>query len=308
MKPLKPGDIVDIVAPASRCKTSELKAAVRELKSLGLVPRVPAKIFGTTKIIANTDHERARQLFRALNAPDSRMVWCVRGGYGAIRLLPEIAKWRVPKTEKIFLGYSDITTLHAVLNQHWGWVTWHGPLLDRLGRGDMAARERRSLIKMMFGEVDQVTFSGLRPLNRPAKRKSEIRSRIFGGNLTVIQSGLGTPYGLDPRQSILFLEDTGERPYRVDRMLTQLSQSGLLKSVKAIVFGYFQLIDSKDRTQMWKGVIKPFSETLKIPVFAGLPVGHDRKMQMTLPLGSRARLSIGSAEARLEVSTGISAP
>ena len=304
LQPVRPGDIVDVIAPASRCTDQELRRGLAALKELGLEPRVPRNIFGRTSLFSNTDEERLKQLRAAVFARDSKMIWCVRGGYGASRLMSKIQRWPKPRNAKIFLGYSDITTLHAHFNQKWGWPTLHGPLLDRLGRGIMHAGERRELLGLIFGELRGIEFRGLRALNSAARRTRTLRGPILGGNLAVLQSGLGTPSSLKPDGCILFLEDTGERPHRVDRMLTQLSQVGWFNNTRAVVFGHFQLSEAKDQRELWNDVMKRFASDLKIPVLRGLPVGHDPKRQYALPLNTLAVLKTGRAPS-LRVDSGI---
>jgi muramoyltetrapeptide carboxypeptidase len=304
LEPVRQGDIVDIVAPASRCSSLELKSAVRLLKEMGLRPRVPSPIFAKSLLFANTDQRRLEQLRKAIYATDSSLVWCVRGGYGALRLMPDIVNWPKPKRAKIFLGFSDITTLHAHFNQKWGWPTLHGPLLDRFGREAMSPGEHRQLFGMLFGEVAVTEFFKLQPMNAQARRSGSVRGPVVGGNLAVLQSSLGTPSALRGGRHILFFEDTGERPHRVDRMLSQLAQAGALKSVRAVVFGYFHLSDPKDRRGLWNDVLPRFAASLKIPVLRGLPVGHDPDKQYTLPFNTPAVLSLGRAP-HLLVKSGI---
>jgi len=304
LEPVRQGDIVDVVAPASRCAPAELKNAVRLLLEMGLVPRVPKDLFAKSLLFSNSDEVRLRHLRKALYAPDSSFVWCVRGGYGALRLMPEISKWRRPSRAKIFLGYSDITTLHAHFNQKWGWPTLHGPLLDRFGRQAMSPGEHRQLFGMLFGEVAVTEFFKLQPMNMAARRSGAVRGPIVGGNLTVLQSGLGTSSSLRGGGHILFLEDTGERPHRVDRMLSQFAQAGMFKGVRAVVLGYFQLSDVKDRRGLWNDVLPRFASSMKIPVLSGLPVGHNQDKQYTLPFNTPAVLSLGRAP-HLLVKSGI---
>jgi muramoyltetrapeptide carboxypeptidase len=165
LDPVRKGDIVDVVAPASKCTPLELRRAIQEIKALGLKPRVPKNLFGKSELFSNSDDVRLKHLKDAIYARDSKLIWCVRGGYGAIRLMPQIEKWPRPKQAKIFLGFSDITTLHAHFNKRWKWPTLHGPLMDRLGRDAMSAGEKRALVGMIFGRAATVEFKGLKPLN-----------------------------------------------------------------------------------------------------------------------------------------------
>lgn len=306
LSPLQPGDIVDVVAPASRCSDLELRNGVRALIHLGLRPRVPKNLFGSKSIrlFSNTDEQRLKQLQRALIARDSKMIWCLRGGYGSLRLLPQLQRMRRPKAAKIFLGYSDITTLHLFLNQEWGWTTLHGQMLERFGGQKMKVRERRHLLSVLFGSRPQVDYGPLLPLNASARISRRIKSTVLGGNLAVLQSSLGTPSQFDPPKSILFFEDIGERPHRVDRMLEQMTQSGVLKNAKAILFGYFMLDNFQDRRDLWNDVIPRFAARQKIPVLKGLKVGHNWQSQSPLPFNTPAELSLGR-NPRLVVATGI---
>jgi muramoyltetrapeptide carboxypeptidase len=289
LSPVAEGQIVDVIAPASRCSRDELRAGVKAVLELGLVPRVPQGLFAPSVLFSNRDEVRLRQLRAALYAPDSGLIWCVRGGYGSLRLVPEMLKWRRPSRPKILLGFSDVTTLHSFLNFKWGWPTLHGPMIDRFGRSVMSARERDELLDLLFGRVDEVRFR-VRLLGGGARPVSGV---VVGGNMAVLQSSLGTPLQLSGRGRILFFEDIGERPHRVDRMLSQFAQAGVFRGARAVVFGHFQLSDAKDRRQLWSDVIPRFVRDVGLPVYAGLPVGHSPRLQMTLPLGVRGRIAGG---------------
>lgn len=301
---LKPGDIVDVVAPAWKCKRSELSAAVRFLKGWGLEPRVPKDIFGRSPMFAHSDEERFQQLKMALTAKDSAAVWCVRGGYGLIRLLPLLDKLKRPKHTKLVIGYSDITTLHLFLDQKWGWPSWHGPLLDRFGRGEHKPRQVREIRNLLFGLEDQVEFNGLKPLNVAARKSKILSGHVVGGNIVTLSSSLGTPWGPKSNNAIVFFEEIGERPYRIDRMLTQLQQAGYFSNAKAVIFGDMISPQGKDQKLLWRDVIARFAEQQKIPVLKGLPVGHG-DIQRTLPFATESRLFLGRNVARLSVHSGL---
>lgn len=307
LEPIRPGDIVEVIAPASKSTRAQLAADLRALKAIGLVPRVSRQIFGPSFLFANTDKHRLAQLQRALYAPDSSLIWCVRGGYGSIRLLPAVEKWRRPTRPKILLGYSDITTLHVFLNQRWRWPSLHGPLLDRLGRNALSARDRKELLALLYGRQKEVLFTGLRALNASAARARNVRGPVLGGNMAVLQSGLGTRSGLRPaRGTLLFFEDIGERPHRVDRMLTQFAQAGWFERAGAVILGDFRLENEADRRRLWSDVFARFAREVKIPVVAGVPVGHDPRRSCTLPFNTAATLSLGRRP-QLLVASGIRA-
>src|ERR1700753_1366223 len=147
---LVPGDVVDVVAPGFRCTAEQLDGGIEFLKRQGLVPRGPADLFGDDLLCANSDARRFAQLRKAIYARDSRAVWCVRGGYGAIRIMERLQAMKPPQRRKLLIGYSDATTLHQLLNLFWGWPSLHGPLLDRLGGTDLREEERAELHAVLF--------------------------------------------------------------------------------------------------------------------------------------------------------------
>lgn len=289
---LRSGSLVDIVAPGSACGLAELLGASQSLKEMGLVPRYSRDLFqGKNPILSAPDSHRFLQLKRALLDSQSEAVWCLRGGYGSLRLLPELSKLTPPKKTKLFIGYSDITSLHIFLQQQWGWSTLHAPVLERLGKQQMSARERRALFSLMFGSQKEISYK-LKPLNARARRPHRLKSTLTGGNLSVLQSGIGTEWQVEPRGKFLFIEDIFEKPHRVDRMLHHFLQAGLFEGCHGVLFGDFILEDKKLLQLMWRKVVGPFVEKLKIPALKGLPCGHG-PLQMPLPFGTKAELVLG---------------
>ena len=297
---LAPGDVVDVVAPGFRCTAEQLENGIAFLRRAGLVPRVPADLFGEDLLCANSDAVRFRQLRKALFARDSRAVWCVRGGYGAIRIIQRLQALQPPRRPKLLIGYSDATTVHQLLNLFWGWPSLHGPLLDRLDSTDVREDERAELLALLFGSAPQTLFAHLVPLNAAARRRQHINSRLTGGNLTVLQSTLGPALQRRP-SGMLFLEDIGERGYRIDRMLEQLRQAGVLRNLKAIVLGTFLGGAETDRSNLGPAVLERFAQSLSIPVLAGIDAGHG-PYQRPVFLHTRAQLRCGP-DAQLTVHT-----
>lgn len=291
--PLEKGDTVDLVAPGFACKPEEVAGATEFLKSWGLVPRVPKKLFGRDVLCSNQDEVRLSHLREALLAPDSKAVWCLRGGYGSIRLLPELEKIKAPKgPAKLFIGLSDITSLHLFLNQSWGWPTVHGPLMDRFGRGAVLPKYVREMKKYVFGEMQSIEFAGLKPLNAAARKSGKIHAEVTGGNLITLQSSLATPWQWQTRGRILFFEDIGERGYKVDRVLEHFEQAGLFEGIKGIVFGDFTGGAEADGRTLLPAVLKRFAEANAFPVFSGLKSGHD-VIQRPLPFATHSVLELG---------------
>lgn len=289
------GDLVDVVAPGFKCTDQALAKAVAYIQSLGLKARVPQDIFGDDLVCANDDKTRLQQLKKALNAKDSKAIWCVRGGYGAIRLMPEIRQWKMPAQAKLLIGYSDVTTLHYHLNARWGWPSLHGPLLDRLGSEEASDIEKQELKQILFGNKTEISFQNLEALNKLALKKKLIKAKLIGGNLSVLASSIGTPSALKAKGKILLLEDTGERAYSIDRMLNQLTQSKALDGVQAIILGDFIGGEDKDGVSRVWPLWQEFAENTKFPVLKGLQVGHG-KIQRPIPLGVNARLQLGAKQ------------
>jgi len=299
--PLKEGDIVDIVAPGWACSRETLAAAVKTLKSWGLVPRVPRDLISKkTYQLSNSDEIRFRHLKKALLARDSKAIWCLRGGYGSLRLMPLLNKLRAPSHRKLLIGYSDITTLHMHLNYFWGWPTLHGPLFDRLGRDKLSAPDVKMLKSILFGKNDEVVLNGLKAVNTRARRAGVVRGSVMGGNPTVIQSSLGTPWQASVKGKILFFEEVGERPYRIDRILTQMEQAGFFQGVKGVVFADMLLADNFERKKIFSDVIARFAASQKFPVWTGLKSGHG-KLNFPVPLFTKAKIQ----KNKLFIETGI---
>ncbi len=293
---------MDLVAPASACSMKEIKASVKALEDWGLRLRFPKTLFNGDKLLAHTDKIRFQHFKKAIESQSSKAIWCVRGGYGSLRLLPHMKDIRAGTTPKILLGYSDITTMHAWAAQKWGWSTLHSPLFDRLGTGLLAAPQMKRLEKILKGKISEVSFRGLKPLNVAARKVQKIQAPIVGGNMVTWLSHMSTSLETSCRGHFLFLEEIGERPHKIDRMFTQLELTGALKGCKGLLLGDF-LVSTADKNLLWKNVLPRFTESTDIPVFKGLPVGHG-KVQRTLPLNTKATLSRAATEFLLDVKTG----
>ena len=193
----RPGDVIDVVAPASACSPEALAAGVAVLEGWGFRPRVPPGLFERSGIVAAPDASRHRALGRALRSADSRVVWCVRGGYGSQRLLPRLAREAVPAPRKLLVGFSDLTALHVFINQHWGWPTLHAATLADLGSGRLSQRSLGELRRMVAGRTSRFSVR-LRPLNPAARRARLVGGGLVGGNLKTIQALVGTPWSVRP--------------------------------------------------------------------------------------------------------------
>ena len=295
----RPGEVIDVVAPASACSTELLAAGIGVLEDWGFRPRVPPGLIEDSGIVAAPDASRYRALHRALRRPDSRLIWCLRGGYGSQRLLPRLARGAVPERRKLLVGFSDLTALHVFINQQWGWPTLHAATLADLGSGRLSQRSLDELRRVVAGRTTRISFR-LRPLNPAANRVRSVGGTLIGGNLKTIQSLVGTPWGVRPAGCILIVEDTGERGYAIDRMLVQLDQAGLLRGVRALVFGQFTGGREPDGRFTGTEVLARFAQRMRIPVLGGAPVGHGNAARPAF-LGMPARLELDPRDARMSL-------
>ena len=286
---LKPGDQVELIAPASRPLSAKLLNDLHDLLlSWQLNVTVSDDIFGDDVLCANTDEKRLISLQSALNNPDNQAVICVRGGYGSMRLLPALAAMTPPSTPKLFVGLSDITALHLYLQQQWHWPTLHGALaLDKFSPESIAA-----LKAILFGEVKQTVLNA-KPLNALAQKSQLIESQVTGGNLCLLQASIGTTWQIDGRKKIILLEEINERGYRVDRMLEHLTQANIFKEAAAVVLGDFLEGKEPDGSSLIKSVLERFAHTCPVPVVQVEGVGHGYE-NFALPLGTSARLQLGA--------------
>lgn len=270
---LKTGDLIDIVAPGSASKSDDLQAGLQVIHSWGLKTRVSNLVHDKHPFHAGEDKQRFNELKKALLAKDSRMVWFARGGYGCLRLLPELEKIKPLGLSKIILGYSDITSLHIFFQQKWKLKTLHGPVVESLRPDRLILAHQEELRQILFGEVFE-TKHDLNPLNGLAQKTKIIDGILSGGNLVVAQSHCGSQYSLKGKNKILFFEDIGERGYRLDRALYQMQLSGAFSEAKAIVFGQFTGGNELNGESFVNFALERFAQSIKVPVYSGLQVGH----------------------------------
>ncbi|MBO0858272.1 MAG: LD-carboxypeptidase [Chloracidobacterium sp.] len=292
---LREGDAVAIVAPASDLKADYLARGVAELDRLGFRARYEHGILDKARYTAGDDQRRAAELMRAFADPEIKAVWAARGGYGAMRLFKLLDETLIGRRPKVFIGYSDITALNLYFYRRFGWVTFHGPMASKDLAGGEECYDRETLLKAIGARTSplgEIKSDKTETLHRGAEER--VTGRLLGGCLSLIAAMMGAPDELDTRGSILFLEDTGVRPYAVDRMLQQLKLAGKFDEVRGIVFGEmidcFQQADQGYRIQ---DVLAECTADLNIPVMFGLPSGHSPRGNLTLPLGVTATLDSG---------------
>lgn len=274
-----PGTVVDVIAPAGPFDLDGFQRGLATLREAGFSPRHRPDITERHGFFAGSDERRTEELLGALAAPDSRIVWAVRGGYGVTRLLPRIPLDAIRRAGKLLVGFSDLTALHG----RWlaaGLPSVHGSMVARLAGEPDEVRAR--LFELLLGERPPAPLEG-RPL-----RAGVAEGPLVGGNLAVLAASCGTPFQPDFRGAVVFLEDVGERPYRLDRMLVQCEQSGLFAGAVGVAAGEFT---SCEGGEGWSAgdVLEAFAARLGLPAISALPCGHGA-VNHALPFGRRARL------------------
>lgn len=294
---LKIGDTVGLIAPASPFRTGQLEKAIRNLEALGLKVTLGQSLQKKKGYLAGTDKERLADLHAFFADKAVHAIWCIRGGYGTPRLLPQVDYDLIKKNPKVLIGYSDITALIQAIYIKTGLITFHGPV----GASDFTDYEVAHLKAILFDGIPNHMISnprGYTPFYTINKGIAE--GEFLGGNLSLIAALAGTDYEWSVKNKILFLEDVGEKPYRIDRMLTQLRQNCPLGKAAGIMLGTFADCDTNDPEKSWtlKQVLEDRLGDLNIPVAYGMCFGHIKE-QFTIPIGLKARFDAEEGSLKL---------
>jgi muramoyltetrapeptide carboxypeptidase len=293
--PLAPGARVALVAPAGPLGAKgDLKRAVENAHSFGWEVSVGDHVQSRKGYLAGSDAERLADLNTAIQSDRVDGIWCIRGGYGVMRLLERIDYEGLRKRPKALLGYSDVTALHSALITQCELISFHAPT----ARARLTDFSRDSLCRAV---VDGTDPSGPAPRARPLY-PGHARGRIVGGNLALLAALTGTPYAANLDGAILVLEDVNEDVYRIDRMLTQLRLSGMLPNCAGIVFGAFTDMpgEPSENVRALDALFDEIARDLRIPAFAGAPIGHIDD-QWTIPLGAMGELDAEAGTLTVEM-------
>ena len=274
---LRPGDPIVVVAPSGPVPEARYARGLARLEARYDV-RTTSRIFERTGYLAGNDDARLAELDEAF-ASDAKAIVCARGGYGLMRLLPRLA----PVRDKLVVGFSDVTALHALLAGA-GLRSIHGPVVTQLG--ELALDDVESLFSLLEGgtgaPIDDLDSVGT---------TATVEGHLVGGNIELVSSLVGTPWAYALRGNVLLLEEVGERPYRIDRQLTQLLLAGALDGVAAIVVGDLVQCDETEGPTAREVVIERL-RGLGVPILTGLPVGHGSRNR-ALAHGARVRVEPG---------------
>lgn len=304
---LSPGDTLGVVAPASAPPDPRaIDHSIAAIEKLGFKVKLAPNVRQRHGYLAGTDRERAGDLMQMFTDRRVHGILCVRGGYGSARLLP-LLDYRVIRAHaKVFVGYSDVTSLHCAFLTQANLISFHGPMLNSdFNHADIPGFTRQSFLRTLSlplarpegrGEGSSVSIAqGYRRQTVRILRGGIARGQLIGGNLSLLCTTIGTPWQPPFRSRILFLEDLSEQPYRFDRMLTHLINCGLLQQVAGIAIGLNSDCEdpkakrSKEYRQTLEDVLKERLLPLKIPVITGLPFGHVPH-NATLPVGAQVTL------------------
>lgn len=295
---LAPGDTIGVIAPASSFNPQDLEAGCSALRALGYKVAFSPSIFDCELYFAGTADRRVAELEEMFANPEVKAIICARGGYGCNYLLPKLRLDTVLRHPKIFVGYSDVTSLLTYFTDH-GLVTFHGPMVAK----DWAHEEGVELAAwraIMGGErfaVRSSAQSGLQALFAGSGA-----GILYGGCLSMLVASLGTPYEAHTERKLLFIEDIGAKPYQIDRMLMQLKLAGKLEGVRGILFGEMLECAQPGREDYsLQDVVGPIVEDLGVPVAYGFRSGHVSSSNSVLPFGVGARLEVGDSEVIFEV-------
>lgn len=294
---LQQGDTVMIIAPAGPPSIEGILTGKQILEQMGLSVITGQSVYEKHGYLAGNDAIRLQDLHESFANPAVKAVFCARGGYGSGRLLPHIHYELIQNNPKIFWGYSDITALHIAFAQYAKLITFHGPMIDELGKG-----------------IDSLSCSSFNQLFHPSSiilqaaeclvssSTCTISAPLIGGNLTVLTSTLGSPYEIHTTNKIVLLEDIGEEPYRIDRMLNQLRLAGKFDDCAGVIFASCHNCISSKHSVSLQNILYDHLSPYHIPVLYGVPIGHIQP-NIGIPLG--VTVTINTARNTLLIPPGI---
>jgi muramoyltetrapeptide carboxypeptidase len=281
-KRLKIGDTIGVIAPASPVYDVEsLLEGVKVMEDLGYNVVLGRSCSLKHGYLSGEDLNRAEDIENFFANKEINAIICLRGGYGSSRILDKINYSIIKNNPKILVGYSDITALHSSFYRKCGLITFHGPMVA----SDLSEKDDFTICNMMDclqGNLMEKKFR-LTPINY-----GNFEGKIIGGNLSIVCSLIGTEYEVNLNNKILFLEDVGEEPYSIDRMLHHLKHSGVFKKVKGVILGQFTNCTPQDplKSLSLEYVLNEFFLKIDIPVYMDFPAGHDKK-KITFPHGAK---------------------
>ena len=301
-KRLKRGQNIGLITPGSPVSEEQFQKAVIHVENLGLKPVYTKNVLARHGYLAGKDSDRLNDLHQMFSDPNIDGIWCIRGGYGCTRLLQKIDFQTIRKNPKVLIGYSDITALLQAIYKKTGLICFHGPVaaskptdytvehFQKVVMNPVPKLVCKNAVENQINEGQNYQTKVIRPGHATGK--------LIGGNLSLVSALAGTKYAIPVTNKILFLEDVGEKPYRIDRMLTQLRQACDLRKASAIVLGIFEDCEGDENSLSLMETLEDRLGDLNIPVIYGMSFGHIEH-QFTLPVGVKAILDTEKEEITL---------
>ena len=280
------GDLITIVAPSGKVNPEYVLHSKSVLENWGFRVELGKHVFTEYGRFAGTIDERLSDLQQALDNPENKAIFCARGGYGVVHLLENLSLELLKKNPKWVIGYSDITALHAIINNN-GICSIHAPMSSHLAEEDGQDEASLYLKDLLYGKSICYKIS-THPLNITGEAKGVLR----GGNLSVLSVLRGTPYDFSPENTILFIEDVGEKPYHIERMMYNLKLGGILQNVSGLLVGQFS--DCEEDESMYKTIYESIADLISgydFPVCFNFPTGHVKE-NFPLICGKTVNLSV----------------
>lgn len=290
-KVLKKGDNLGLIAPASPTPVEKIEASIEKVKELGFRVTVGESCYGVHGYLSGKDEIRANDINNMFKDESIDGIWCIRGGYGTPRILDMLDYDAIRLNPKILIGYSDITALHIAINQKCGLVTFHGPMVSTeliYGLDDFTYDY---LIKNVMNTEPLGIINNPKDLEIKTLVKGKCNGVLIGGNLSLVAGTIGTPFEIDTKGKILFLEDIDEEPYRIDRMLTQLKLAGKLDDAEGFILGHWNncIAEEPEKSLTLMEVFEEIITPLCKPTVYNFMSGHCMPM-ITIPFGVKAEL------------------
>jgi len=296
-------DTIGLITPAGVITHKQLDETIQKLTNLGLKTYYLPSVLSKYGYFAGTDNERAEELMHMFTNKNIDAIWCVRGGYGGIRILDLLDYKKIKENPKAFIGYSDISALNTAIFQKTGLVTFHGPV----GISTFTPFTKVSLNKVLFEPNEKYLYPYEREIRTEQNtefdfytiKEGKAKGELIGGNLSVLESMVGSKYSPKFKNRIVYLEEIDERTYRVDKMLIHLLQTTDLKEAAGIVFGIFKGCDGdKHPSFSLKEMFEDIFKYIDIPIVYGFPFGHI-KNKITIPTGVSAQLNASNKVLKL---------
>lgn len=284
-----------VVAPGAGITDAHLRTMEILRNKYGVNIPVPAIANKASNYCADSVRNRLHFMKEAIDSP-YHIIWAMRGGFGTNMLLEEMNKWPIPKEKKIFVGFSDTTSMQLFLTQKWGWKSIHAPVLIHLSEQVFSPDKFDTLLGILEGTVRKYDINEVYPINAAARMKNRVEGRLTGGNLTLLEASIGTCWEVQVKGKILCVEDVNLKPWWIYRSMYHLKESGRLNGVKAIVFGRFARTGFSQREVA--RTLASFAETLDIPVYFTDQFGHGNH---NMPLVYDARAVLHNRKMSIEI-------